>query len=304
MSTQTISDNLELLNLLGSGSFGEVYMATNSKGKIFAAKVEDKKHSTRLVDEYNIYKNLRKNGVVSGIPKTYHFVKSADYNILTMELLGKSIDEIFDMYDQRFDIGTTLKIGHKITCLLEMIHDAGFIHRDIKPNNFMTGYGNKDNKLYIMDFGLSKRYLTKSGKHMPYTSERSLVGTARYASINVHMGIEPTRRDDLESVGYMLVYFLVGKLPWQGLQKNQPNKKKSDKKAQTQLIGEVKQQTDLNVLCRDTPECFKQYIEYAKTLGFDERPDYDYLKQLFIDDAKKYGVTMEYIWNIPEYVKN
>lgn len=283
-----LSDNFTLIDKIGSGTFGEIYMAEDNNKKLYAVKVEEKKPSSRLLEEYTTYKKLKKNGVTKGVPKIYSFIETPQFNILTMELLGKSLDDVFVDNDKLFDLGTVLKLGIEIVSLLENIHNAGFIHRDIKPNNFMIGYKSKKAKLYIIDFGLSKQFINKK-HHIDIRMERSLVGTARYTSTNIHMGIEPSRRDDLEAVGYMLIYFLKGSLPWQGL-------KKKEKTDQIQLIGEVKMCTSVEKLTDGLPECFAEYIRYCKKLNFDEKPNYDYLKKIFTDTAEENKIKLVYCW--------
>lgn len=284
MDKLLLSNEYKLIRKLGSGSFGEVYKVQNEKKKMFAAKVEKKQNTSRLKEEYDFYLKLEKCGVKSGIPKIITFIETDEIYVLVMQLLGKSLDEMLTEHTL-LDIGTVLKAGISIVTLLEMIHNATFIHRDIKPNNFLV---DAHGEIYIVDFGLSKQYITED-KHIGFRCERSLVGTARYASINVHMGLEPSRRDDLESVGYMLIYLLKGKLPWQGI-------KKQKDEDHVKVIGEVKQYTHLSKLCEDLPQCFASYIKYCRNLQFYRTPDYEYLKELFAKEAINLGVELKYCW--------
>ncbi len=138
---------------------------------------------------------------------------------MVIDLLESSLEDLFEANQRKFSISTVFQIGIQIINRLEAIHRKGFVHRDIKANNFMVGKGDKRNIVYIIDFGLAKRYKDpKTGNHIPFKEGKSLVGTARYASIASHMGYEQGRKDDLESLGFLLLYFLRGKLPWQGVQ--------------------------------------------------------------------------------------
>lgn len=284
-----LEDSYKLLIELGSGSFGSVWRVVDKKtNKEYAVKIEDKNSKSRLKNEYKIYKRLRDAGITFGIPKIKCYWESEKKCYLFMQLLGKSLDQILNDLPSSFDLMTVLKLGVQITKLLEVIHSTGIIHRDIKPNNFLIGKDNNIDCIYIMDFGLSKKYINND-KHIKMKIERSLVGTARYASINVHQGFEPSRRDDLESVGYMLVYFLLRKLPWQGLKK----KKDVD---HIKLIGECKMKTSLDELCKNIPQCFKDYIKYSRELKFDEKPDYNYLRNLFYKTADEKKTKLKYLW--------
>jgi len=274
-----LSDNYLLIDKIGSGSFGDVYLAKNTDTLTYvAAKVEQKKHAPRLYNEYKIYYYLDKHGFKTGLPTIYEFIETSDHNIMFMQLLGKNLEDLFNKCKRKFTQNTVLKLGKRIIELIEQMHNAGFVHRDIKPNNFLIDP--KTNEVYITDFGLSKKIISKSG-HIKYKDNRSLVGTARYASINVHMGIEPTRRDDLESIGYMLIYFLRGSLPWQSIKKQ--NTTQTD---HLEKIGEVKICTSMADLCAGIHPCFAQYLQYCKNLKFDETPDYARLKALFVDNNK------------------
>ena len=160
---------------------------------------------------------------------------------------------------------------------VEFVHSKSFIHRDIKPDNFLMGLGKRANQVHIIDFGLAKKYRDpKNHIHIPYRENKNLTGTARYASINTHLGIEQSRRDDIESLGYVMMYFLRGSLPWQGL-------KAATKKQKYEKISEKKMVTAIEILCRGFPSEFVTYFQYCRSLRFDDKPDYSYLRKQLRD---------------------
>lgn len=277
-----------IVELLGSGSFGEVYLANHRLGKQVAIKVEEKTRIARVYNEYKIYKQLSKANFKIGLPKIYDFIRTPDYNIMVMQLLGPSLEDLFIKANKKFNLPTIFLMAKQLITLLQNLHLSGYIHRDIKPSNFLVGTGQNINQIYIMDFGLSKQYIEK-GKHIEFRNNRSLIGTARYASVNMHIGIEPTRRDELESIGYMLVYFIKGLLPWQGIkrQKNADHLK---------MIGDKKMCVSLDTLCDGVPASIKKYIKYCRGLKFDETPDYNYMISLFDDDCKKMDIKPKFTW--------
>ena len=213
----SVGNNYSLIEKIGKGSFGEVYRVTDKSGNIYACKSELKGTKNRLRMETYIYKRFASKNIIC-VPKIYNYIETPQYNLMIMELLGKSLDVIFEECNNKIDISTVMKMAISIIDNLELVHRTGIIHRDIKPNNFMFGMADKKNQLYVMDFGLSKKWYS-DGKHITYKTGRSMIGTARYTSLNMHVGIEPSRRDDMESIGYMLVYLIKGSLPWQGLKK-------------------------------------------------------------------------------------
>ena len=271
--TNNLSNLYDIKNRLGKGSFGEVYLAydKNLKKKV-ACKIEECTEDSKLVrlkHEFKMYKLLEKNGVKC-VPKVYNFFQVSDnFYILSMELMDSTLDSVFNDSGKQLDVPTVLKIGIQCIRALQRVHESGIIHRDIKPGNFV--FDKKKQNIYVIDFGLSRKYLDSKKNHISLTTGRSLIGTARYASINIHLGLEPSRRDDLESLSYMLLYFLRGSLPWQGLKKG---KNGNDK------IGEKKMCTTHQTLCDGFPECFTKMVVYCRNLNFAEIPNYDYLVEL------------------------
>jgi len=196
---------------------------------------------------------------------------------MVMDLLGPSLEDLFTKCSRRFSLKTVLQLADQILERVDTLHSRHLIHRDIKPANFVIGLGDAGATVYCVDFGLSKRYRhPKNLQHIPHRDGRSLTGTPRYASINNHLGVEQSRRDDLESVGYVLIYFLKGSLPWQGLKAKNAQKK-------YRMILDKKQGVSIAQLCQGCPSQFAEFLAYTRSLKFDAKPDIPYLRKLFRD---------------------
>uniref|UniRef100_A0A060TDJ1 non-specific serine/threonine protein kinase n=1 Tax=Blastobotrys adeninivorans TaxID=409370 RepID=A0A060TDJ1_BLAAD len=278
---------------IGEGSFGVIFEGTNLlNNQQVAIKFEPRKSDApQLRDEYRTYKILV--GCV-GIPNVYYFGQEGLHNILVIDLLGPSLEDLFDWCGRRFSLKTVVMVAKQMISRVQTIHEKNLIYRDIKPDNFLIGKpGTKTaNLIYVVDFGMAKQYRDpKTKQHIPYRERKSLSGTARYMSINTHLGREQSRRDDLEALGHVFMYFLRGGLPWQGL-KAATNKQKYEK------IGEKKQTTAIKDLCEGFPEQMERYLSYVRNLGFEETPDYDYLRDLFTQALKATGEVEdgEYDW--------
>ncbi|CAI5728128.1 unnamed protein product [Hyaloperonospora brassicae] len=259
---------------IGSGSFGDIYLGTNmTSGEEVGIKLESvKSKHPQLLYESKIYKIL--NGGL-GVPTLRWFGVEGEYNVMVIDLLGPSLEDLFNYCGRRFQLKTVLMIADQLLCRIEYCHSKNFIHRDVKPDNFLIGLGKRAQIVHIIDFGLAKKYRDpRTHQHIPYRENKNLTGTARYASINTHVGIEQSRRDDLESLGYVYMYFIRGSLPWQGLKAN-------TKKQKYEKIMEKKMNTPIEVLCKGYPAEFRAYFEYCRALRFDDKPDYAYLKRLF-----------------------
>jgi casein kinase 1 len=232
--------------------------------------------------------------ITAGIPNVYYFGQEGLHNILVIDLLGPSLEDLFDHCNRRFSIKTVVMVAKQMLSRVQTIHEKNLIYRDIKPDNFLIGRPNSKNAnvIHVVDFGMAKQYRDpKTKQHIPYRERKSLSGTARYMSINTHLGREQSRRDDLEALGHVFMYFLRGGLPWQGL-KAATNKQKYEK------IGEKKQTTPIKDLCDGFPEEFNKYLSYVRNLGFEDTPDYDYLRDLFTQALKGTGEVEdgEYDW--------
>ncbi|KAL7696385.1 casein kinase I [Lotmaria passim] len=224
--------------------------------------------------------------VVVGIPQIYYFDSEGDYNIMVMEMCGPSLEDVFNYCHRRFSLKTVLMIADQLLHRIQYFHEKGFVHRDIKPENFVLGCGARGHILYVIDYGLSKLYWeVKKNSHIPFAEGRPLTGTARYCSTNVHRGYEQSRRDDLESIGFLFVYFLRSTLPWQGIQAK-------DQQLKTVKIGEKKIATPLEELCKGLPKEFLKYCQYCRALSFTQKPDYEHLRRLFRGLGKRLGLTL------------
>jgi len=285
----------ELVKRLGAGCFGEVYRGINTETKTeVAIKFEsrDAKSAPQLEHEVGVIRTLTAdaNPAPQGVVECFYFGVEGVFNAMCMEILGKSLEDNVQACKGKFTVKTTVLIAQQVLHRIEYLHSKGFVHRDIKPENFMFGIKNKIHHVYIIDFGLSKTYWDKPrNQHCHFKQKLSLTGTARYASINAHKGMEQSRRDDLEAIGHMLFYFLRGVLPWSGLDaKTQEEKYRK--------ICEKKEKTPVSDLNTGFPKHFDEYLTICRGLQFTERPNYNYLQSLMSKCREASWKDHDYQW--------
>ena len=292
-----IFNRYKLIKKLGQGSFGSIYCAQEGN-EYYAIKFEDKVRGDNLLEnEAKIMCYLE----CPGIPAIKFYESFSKYNVLVMELMGKSLEDIFESFIvKKMSSRCVCNIGYQIIEILEFIHNKHIVYRDIKPDNFVIGRNEKKKYIYLLDFGLSKKYRSsKTLKHYQLYKNKNLTGTARYASINALNGLTQSRRDDLEAVGYLLLYFLRGKLPWQGI----PVKTKEER---FKKIMQKKIDTPISELCHGFPYEFEKYLTYVRNLNYEDNPDYKYLKNLFLTALSNEGYKLDcyYDWDTDTIVYN
>ncbi|OHT08490.1 hypothetical protein TRFO_23007 [Tritrichomonas foetus] len=282
---------------LGAGSFGEIHRGEDVETGIpVAIKFEHAKtRFPQLSYESKLY-TIFKNGC--NIPKFYYFGTENQKNAMVIELLGKSLEDLAAERHHRLTLKTVLMLADQMISAVQYVHSMNFIHRDIKPDNFMMGTGKNANKVYIIDFGLSKKYRDPhTHEHIKYVENKDLTGTARYASVSALKGIEQSRRDDLEALGYVWLYLLKGNLPWMGLDARN-RRQKYDR------ICEVKASTSFEELCSGFPDEFVRYFYAVRQLRFTEEPDYSHYRKLFRKLFARLGYTYDYVYDWTNSINN
>jgi serine/threonine protein kinase len=280
---------------LGSGAFGIIYLAedVDQGNKRVAVKMEplNSKHP-QLLNEARILQSLQGK---DRFPDFIWYGEEGDYNVLIMELLGPSLDDLYLYWDNQFTLKTCLMLFDQGIQCLESLHEKDIIHRDIKPDNFWIGVDDESENLKLLDFGLSRYYrdgVTKN--HIEYCEGKGMIGTPRYWSINAHLGNELSRRDDLESLGYVIIHMLTSSLPWKGT-------KAANKKEKSDKILNIKLESIKSwILFDDLPREFKEYFDIVFKLKFNETPNYNKLRRLMKELFLNRGLDYNFDWQLSD----
>jgi len=289
-----IANKFKLIKKIGEGSFGKTFLASyttnrrennetsqienenniqercNEINENVAIKIMSKKHMKLLENEVTIYDKIKD---VNHVPSLYDYGSDDRFNYIAMELLGKSLEDIRKNNEEQLPMRVIIHFGLQMLKIVKDIHDRGIVHCDLKPSNFLIK-NNKDNitEVYLIDYGLAKCFLDDKQRHYGLKTNEIIVGTHRYMSINTHHGFSQSRRDDLESLGYILMFLYHGKLPWQH---------------QTSLSAVIKQKQEFT-WCNDTIGEFVLFINYCKNLSFTDKPNYLYLQNILTNLSALY----------------
>ena len=285
---QIIFNKYQIKKRLGNGSFGSIYLVLYNN-KLYAMKLENTKKGFYILE-----KEVKIMTFLYGprIPYVKSYGQCGFYNVLIMELLGKSLEELRQVLPNgKMSIPCVCKLSYQMIQILEFIHKKFYLHRDIKPENFLMGIGSNNKYLYIIDLGFAIPYRDlKTLKHIPRTKKQGITGTSRFASINTLSEYTQSRKDDLESLAYVIIYLSKGTLPWAHI-------KSDTKKDLYKKILNSKNQTTPEILCQGLPKQFEEFVKYIKSMTFEQDPDYFYLKNLFINALLDLGGKMDYSYD-------
>lgn len=285
-----------LTRLLGKGGFGEVYAAIQtSNNEVVAVKLEKNTgknsflfHEARVMQD--IQKNRTEDGI-AGIATLKYFGQEGDYRMLIMSIHGPSLEDLHERLGS-FSLKTTVMLAVQMMYRIEYVHSAGFVHRDLKTDNFITGKNVNSPRIYLIDFGLSSRYLGTDGEHREMQRGKCFLGTSRFASLRTHQGLSQSRRDDIEQIVYIMIYMYRGRLPWSGLNLKNPEEKET-------RIGKIKGELSISEICAKCPHQFEELLYYARNIGFKEAPNYEMLRtylRAVLEDMKP-PETLDYIFD-------
>ncbi|OMJ92089.1 hypothetical protein SteCoe_5184 [Stentor coeruleus] len=282
-----IDNKYKLRKKLGHGSFADVHKAFDIVAKEHVAiKFETKSNHQQFLNEIQALSAL---SLIEGIPSILSSGQYKSKQYIVLELLDKSLDNKLKKYNSIFSLDCVTLIGLQIIKRLQNIHDMNYLHRDIKPSNIMIGRKKKgkDSTLYLIDFGLSKKYKDPVTKqHSLYGENRQIIGNLKFSSLNTHLGIEQSRRDDVEACFNVMINCLKGSLPWDC----------SNQEFSNSLVLGIMKKVTIEQLCKDCPHEFIEIFKYIRGLHFQDRPNYEYIIELLHRIRISNKLTLIFDW--------
>jgi len=278
-----------VLRKINEGAFGEIHIGElleNEKPVAVKLELQNTLHP-QLLSEGNIYRHLQGG---PGIPEVYWFgLHEPQYNVLVMDLLGPSLQDLLVYCGHKFTVKTTLMLVDQMLSIIEFFHKKQYLHRDIKPDNFMLGLGDKANQVFVIDLGLTKKMMRQrfSVGQIGCQVIHPMVGTVRYAGIHAHLGHEEGPRDDLESLAYVWAFFLRGSLPWQGVAARNRDEKFAK-------IRDMKKVLKSSELFEGFPNEFERYLDYVRAMRKDELPNYQRVRDVFRKLAAQSNIEYDF----------
>ena len=282
---------------IGSGRFANIFKGRNSEsGQELAIKVKKQQFddSHHLSNEASMYKIFLGDELSKQFLPEIYFLSE---DCIAMEMLGPNLEDLLTKCKGKFSLKTVLMLAEQMINILEYVHSKNVVHVDVSTNNFVLGLGKKSRNLFLIDFGMATSFVDEKGDHIPYSENHFLRGTYMFSSLYNNFGFEHGRREDMVSLGYILLYLLTGTLPWEDLINENPKYKylRCD-------VATLKNQFRKNLRTYDYPQEFIIYMEYNQSLYFEEKPDYDYLRKIFKELSIKMGYEKEkdfiYDWEL------
>ncbi|CAK80993.1 unnamed protein product (macronuclear) [Paramecium tetraurelia] len=296
---KVICKNYRILNPINSGTFGHLYLAIHQvKLEYYAVKILQTGKSPILAQSVRQEAEVlyKLNGNV-GFPRLYYFIQDGTNSFIVQTLLAQNLYQLLMQTPNKiFSLKTVLMFLDQAINRLEFLHKNDYIHRDIKPENFMTGL--KEDEIYLIDFGFTQLYKDQ-GQHIEKQKNENMIGTPRFCPICTHLNQSQNRASDLESLGYLAIYFLKGLLPWMNIQAE-------TKEEKIRLIGQKKMSTSIEELCYGLPKQFEEYFKYIQNIPFNGDPNYDYIQQLFkkLYQQMGYPFDQQFDWSSKLEVRN
>ena len=290
------AERYRLVSKLGKGSFGAVFSA--AEGYNTEPTVAIKMERIRKYDDAALLETeMAVYAALAGTSHVPRILKCGEYEtsrFIAMDLLGRTLDDLHYFCGDHFSLKTVLMIIEQTLAAIESLHQRGYVYRDVRPSNFLIGRGEQAPKIFMVDYGLAKQYVDENGKHIPFAHYSWIPGTSRYCTARAMLGHELSRRDDMESLGYMWISFMRP-LPWCNIEGDMSASERR------KIVTKLKNETSIDQLCANLPQEFHRYMAKVQSMEFDEEPPYaefrDMFRKLFVRFRFVYDYQFDWVGN-------